>query len=479
MKPVRFVLLPAFVLALVSCKPLVPEVTSQDCTVSAVPADFTRIFIGVPARGGQQPGTSAKDPLDGTSADKFDAILRTIAEGQHPTWGAQKNIAQENLIVCIASGTFQTNGQYDWDLDKGRTQGSHLGFTVEKNWKIHGSGAGRTTLRLVSYVQNQFVDSQGSSFAGGHNAVISTRSDSSSGVEVSDLTIDANHDGLTAPGGLPLNVVAILLRSREGGHWIHDVNVIGGSGDLGFRNIVLEAFAVQIWGNTPVAAPQVSMDNLIENVSVTKPGRPMTSDSLPGGAMDGIVVNNAMAEIRNNVVQGYIIAYGGWNMDQVRFHDNISRDSFYGFNADSLTNNNVILESNQFIHPARYGIVIGGGGRVDHTFNNWSVLHNTLQINAADSIGIVLRGQVKNSVFTENTIQTDGNAHNLAAIFSYLSLSGETNANNSFQNNHIDKALRIDFSQDPSFNTNCRYQNRDLQGQPRQDFPDNSSAKCR
>jgi hypothetical protein len=479
MKCARLVFPPALVLALVSCKPLTPEVTSRDCTVAAVPANFTRIFIGAPARGGQQSGTSAKDPLDGTSAEKFDTILRTIAEGQRPTWGTQKNIPQENLIVCIASGTFQTNGQYDWDLDKGRTQGSSLGFTVEKNWKIHGSGTGRTRLQLVSYVRDQFVDKNGSPFTGGHNTVIATRSDGSSGVELSDLTVDASHDQLTSPGELPLNLAGILLRSREGGHWIHDVNVIGGSGDAGLRNIKYEAFAVRIWGNTPTPTPQVSAGNLIENVTVTKPGRPMTSGSPPGGAMDGIVLSNAMGEVRKNLVEGYLIAYGGWIMDQVWFHDNIAKDTYYGFNADSFTNNGIILESNQFIHPARYGIVIGGGGPGE-TFANWNVFKNSVQMNATGSIGIILRGQVQNSVFTENTIQSDGGtARNLVAIWSYPSGSGLANFNNSFQNNHIDNAMRIDFSQDPNFNSNCRYLNRDLQGHVRQDFPDNSSSKCR
>jgi hypothetical protein len=100
-------------------------------------------------------------------------------------------------------------------------------------------------------------------------------------------------------------------------------------------------------------------------------------------------------------------------------------------------------------------------------------------MNADGSIGIVLQGQVQNSVFTRNTIQSDGSgAHNLAAILSYSFKSGLENFNNSFQDNHIDKALRIDFSQDPNFNSNCRFQNRDLQGLARQDFPDNSSSQC-
>ncbi|HEX4604890.1 MAG TPA: hypothetical protein VH724_12905 [Candidatus Angelobacter sp.] len=477
MNAVRFVFPPVLILALASCKPLTPEVTSRDCTVPAVPTGFTRIFIGAPARGGQQTGVSANDPLDGTTADKFDTVLRTIAEGEHPTWGAQKNIAPENLIVCMASGTFQTNGTYDYIMHLGHTQGSQRGFTVEKNWKIHGRGVDRTKLQLAGFIPDQFIDNSGSSFGGGRNVAISTHSENSSGVEVSDLTIDGNHDQLTAPGGLALDLGAIVLRSEQGNHWIHNVNVIGVSGDAGFRNVLYETFAVQIWGSSLALDAHASTGNLIENVTVTRPGRAMTSGSPPGGAMDGIVVNTAMAEIRNNVVEGYLIAYGGWAMDGVWLHDNISRDSYYGFNADSFTNNGVILQSNQFIHPARYGIVMGGGG-ANQSFSNWSVLNNTIQMNADGSIGIVLQGQVQNSVFTRNTIQSDGSgAHNLA-ILSYSFKSGLENFNNSFQDNHIDKALRIDFSQDPNFNSNCRFQNRDLQGLARQDFPDNSSSQC-
>jgi len=479
MNVARLVLLPALILALASCKPLVPEVTSQDCVVSAAPAGFTRIFIGAPARGGQQSGTSAEDPLDGTTVDKFDAILRTIAQGESPTWGTQKNIPAENLIVCLASGAFQTNGQYDWIMHLGHTRGVERGFTVEKNWKIHGRGVDRTRLQLAGFVQDQFVDNNGSSFSGGRNLIIGTHSENSSGVEISDLTLDANHDQLTPAGGIPLNLAAISLRSVAGNHWIHNVKVTGASGDAGFRNVLYEAFAVQIWGSNQELDPRQSSGNLIENVNVTMAGRPMTSGSPPGGAMDGIIVNTAMAEVRNNVVEGYLIAYGGWAMEHVWFHDNISRDSHYGFNADSFTNNDVVLQSNQFIHPVQYGMVIGGGG-TSNTFSNWSVLNNTVQMNAAGSIAIVLQGQVQNSVFTGNTIQSDGGlAHNLSAILSYSFKSGLENFNNVFQDNHIDKAMRVDFSGDPNFNTNCRFQNRDLQGLVRQDFPDNSSSKCR
>jgi hypothetical protein len=468
----------ALALAMASCKPLSsPEVISQDCTVAAAPANFTRIFIGTPAHGGSQSGTSAKDPLDGTTAQKFDTILRSIAEGERPTWGTQKNIAPENLIVCLASGTFQTEGQYDTVFQFGYPTAVRRGFTVEKNWKIHGSGMSHTTLQLASFVPDNFVDSKGVPFIGGRNVVLETRSESASGVEVSDLTIDANHDKLSGTAGLPLDLGGIVLRSKEGGHWIHDVKVIGAAGDAGFRSLAYETFAVQIWGNT--VDPHVSSGNLIENITVTQPGRPVFTDSPPGGEMDGIVFNNAMGEVRNSVVEGYFIALGGWNIDHVSIHDNIIRETHYGFNADSFSNNNITLQANQFIHPHEYGIIMGGGFP-GATFANWNVVGNTITLNATNSSGIGIQGEVQNSTFAGNTIQTDSaSAHNMSGLWSFSRVPEAANVNNVFQDNHIDKALAVDFSRDPNFNTNCRNKNRDLQGNVRQDFPDNSSSACR
>jgi hypothetical protein len=339
MKVARLIVLAALVLALASCMQLrTPEITSQDCTV-AVPQGSTRIFIGTPVRGGQQSGTSFDDPLDGSSAEKFDTILRTISEGKHPTWGTQTNIAPENLIVCLTSGTFQTNGQYDWSLDlQQHTQGASRGFTAEKGWKIHGRGMDHTTLQLASYLPDQFTSQNRAPLSGGRNVAIGTHSAQASGIEISDLTIDANHDRLTTPGDIPLNMQGIVLRSQQGGHWIHNVNVVGASGDVGFSNVVFEAFAVQIWGNSVPVDPQQNTGSIIEHVMVSNPGRPVIPGSPPGGAIDGIVVNNAVAEIRNNVVDGYMLGYGGWAMGPANFHDNIARNGQYGFNADSFTN---------------------------------------------------------------------------------------------------------------------------------------------
>jgi hypothetical protein len=465
------------ILALVCCRPLSPKGTSRDC-LAAVPAGFTRIYIGTPTHAGQGAGTSFDDPLDGTTAQKFDTILRSIAEGQNPTWGAQRNIVSTNLVVCLASGTFQTEGQFDWMIGVGHSQGSMRGFTVGKNWKIHGRGVNQTKLQLVSFLPDQFAAPNGAPISAGRNVVIGTHSEDSSGVEISDLTVDANHDQMTAPGGLPLNLEGIVLRTLEGGHWIHNVNVIGGSGDVGVFNVLFETFAVRLWGVASPLNPQLNANNIIESVTVSSPGRPTVSGSLAGGAMDGIVVNNAVAEIRNNVVDGYQIAYGGWALGPVKFHDNIARNIAYGFNADSFTSTGVVLQSNQFISPSSYGVVIGGGGAAV-SFSNWNLSNNTIQLSNPGSIALVLRGQVENSTFSGNTILTSGAGQNLTAIWSYPAVNGVSNRNNVFQDNHVDRAVMMNFTQDPNFNTDCRFQNRDLQGNPRPDFPDNSPAVCR
>jgi hypothetical protein len=186
-----------------------------------------------------------------------------------------------------------------------------------------------------------------------------------------------------------------------------------------------------------------------------------------------------MGEVRNSVVEGYFIAFGGWNMDHVSIHDNITRETHYGFNADSFSNNNITLQSNQFIHPRQYGIIMGGGFP-GATFANWNVVGNTITLNATNSSGIGIQGEVQNSTFAGNTIQTDSaSAHNMSGLWSFSRTPEAANVNNVFQDNHIDKALAVDFSRDPNFNTNCRHKNRDLQGNVRQDFPDNSPSACR
>ncbi len=472
---------PFAVLLALLCTGCVPfhAFPSPDCQGTA-PAAFTRIFVGKPASQGSHSGISADDPLDGTTADKFDAILRTISEGQLPTWGAQKNIEPENLVVCVMNGTFETNGfshTFAGDLQPVNQLGPDVGFSVGTRWKIHGQGSGQTTLKLVSYMRQEFTTDSGSIVTGGSNTVISNHSFQTSGIEVSDLTIDANHDGMTNHNGVPLNLSAIILRSVQGGNWIHNVEIKGASGDLGFLNIVYESFAIQIWGEAAKDGASENGGNLIEHVNVHKPGKAVLSGESAGGKMDGIVISNASAEVRSNNVENTIIGYGGWLMRGVNFHDNVAKNVGYGFNADSFTNTAVTLRSNQFIHPAFYGVVIGGG-QPDNVFSGWTVADNSIILGDSRTAGIVLRGHVRNSTFSGNTIRAEHDVHQAFAIFSYEIANGFASPENAFEQNKIDKSLLVDFSQDPSFNSDCRYQNTDLQGNPIQSFGSNSSSPC-
>lgn len=462
--------------SLVSCIGLDSKFPSPDCTGS-VAANFTRIYIGVPTPGRRQTGTSALDPLDGTTADKFDTILRTIAEGQFPTWGGQSRIPPQNLIVCIGPGLFRTNGQFDWVIGEGhRRSADNIGFTVEKNWRIHGHGPRQTVLQLASFVTEQFEDAAGNPFTGGSNTVIGTHSNDASGIEVSDLTIDANHDVLNRASGQPLTVNAIVMRSLEGGDWIHDVDVVQAAGDLGIRNSKYETFPVIVWGDNQDLDPAENQGSVIEGVKMTKPGRTVDADGYPGGAMTAIAVANAAAEVRNNLVDGYSIAYGGWNMQSVWFHDNIAQNNRYGFNVDSLDNFDVIFESNEIIHPFPYGIVIGGN-HPQQKFSGLRILDNTIELGSSAAVGIALRGQVQDSVFAGNKVFPDASVSKPAtAMWVFPSGAGVVNRSNFFQDNQFDRSLSMNFSADPDFDTDCRFGNRDLQGRPLPEFPDNSDG---
>src|SRR5205807_1582075 len=142
---------------------------SADCSES-VPQNFSRIFIAAHTNGRPGSGTAA-DPFDGSTAQKFDAILRARSEAN-----------QHNLVVCIGLGTFKTEGRYDFVVNLPHT--TARGFTINKNWKIHGEGMNRTTLVLADFMPNSYNMPPGT----GTGVVFSTHDDGASGIEISDLT---------------------------------------------------------------------------------------------------------------------------------------------------------------------------------------------------------------------------------------------------------------------------------------------------
>lgn len=439
---------------------------SADCKASAssLPKGTKRVYIGL-RNSKDGTGSSADDARDGSSAARFDAILRCYSEGCPDAGHPQKSVARtENLMLCLGPGAFQTEGNYDFLAYV--PHATHRGFTVGKGWKLHGHGPDKTTLQLIAYLPITDAANPRSLPVGtGWNTVVSTNSDDASGVEISDLTIDGNYPSLKKVAGKAgikaLNLEAIHLRSSLGGHWIHNVKVINVAGEIGGLDPRFETFPVWIV-SVQKAPPSTNRGNVIEHVAMSQFG---------GGRCTAIAVANGEGEVRYNTVNGYQIAYGGWSMGAVNFHDNSAIDSDYGFNIDSLVNDGVTIASNQ-IKAREYGMVIGGGG----TYTNFKISQNTLHISGRGT-GLLLQGNVTRSVIDRNSFVADGSGGVAIRNFSNGPSAG-ANSNNSYQANQISSRLSIVFQAPSKISQNCAFGNQDEHGKPRADLRDNHNGPC-
>jgi hypothetical protein len=431
---------------------LLPTV-SAECTSSAPPPPFLRVYVGLPG--------------DGRTLDE---ILRPYSGD--PVAGIP---ATDSLIVCILPGVYVTDGAYNWVINFPHSSETvqDRGFALGPHWHIHGYGTGETTVRLNSYYlpppggepASQFVQT-------GSNVAFSTGSDTNPGVEISDLTIDCNYPALKAQAGtLPLRLEAIHLRDHQGGHYIHRVNVINAASEdpLG------EGFPVHIVsvayneGNADHANPSLppSQDNTIEFVTMSQ---------WHGNTCTAITMAYATGAIQFNVVNGYQIAYGGWEMPFVQgsggapnkfvyIHDNWAINGQYGFNIDSEYNDWVNIQFNQIINPSIYGIVVGSSNQASTRFNNFQFLYNTIDVAPN---GVIFNGNVTNAVVA----RTDLVAGLGGTAFGSMN---NTNFANVYQYNQVDAGFGISSSM---YLFNCIYNNWDQNGNPRSDFPNNSSTPC-
>lgn len=457
----------------VQAKPRAAVATGCDAA-TRLPAGFTRVYIALNKKDGS--GQSPEEARDGSSAEKFDRILRCYSEGCADPAAPHRSISKtENLVVCLGPGTFQTEGTYDYLIDVQHKLSR--GFTLGKGWKIHGSGIDKTKVQLATYLpiravpnpQNMPVDT-------GTNIVFGTNSDAASDIEISDLTIDGNYPALKAQaqreGIRALNLDAIDLRSDRGHDWIHDVHVMHAAGEIGAMDGKWETFPIRIYSVKRGSSPEDSRGNIIERVNMSDWG---------GGACTAIAVANAVAEVRNNRVEGYAIGYGGWQMGPVRFHDNISIGSEYGFNIDSLANRGVVIERNLILNPRKYGIVVGGGG----TYAGFIIRNNTIQIDQSGVIALIFQGNVTDAEVQGNKFLWRGKTTIMGylvgatAIRNYAAGRGAlANRGNAYQENRISAGLKITFSGSSRMDANCLFGNRDESGKALKQLPDNSRRPC-
>lgn len=441
-----------------------------DCSADKIlPAGSSRVYIAL--RNGQDgSGATMADARDGSTPAAFDTILRCYSEGCPDSGNQQKHVAKtENLIVCLGPGTFSTLGVYDFVINM--LHGSAQGFTIGKGWKIHGAGKDQTTVKLSAYLpitdaknpQNLPVDT-------GVNLAFGTNSDDASGVEISDLTIDGNYPELKSRsrqhGVRALLLDAIHLRSDLGGNWIHDVNVVNASAEIGAIHVRWEGFPVWVASVNPTKAG-LSRGSLIERVTMTRPF---------GTVCTAIAVSGAPAEVRNNLVDGYAIGYGGWQLGEIVFHDNTAINTEYGFNIDSLVNNGVTIENNQIVHPRKYGFVVGGEG----TFANFKFLNNTVKMEKSGNIGFVFRGNVTGAVIMGNKIMADGGSGAHATAFKNYAANKQAgpNRDNVYQYNQIAGGMKLVFDAPSQKSQNCFFDNRDESGSPRKDMANSQNSPC-
>lgn len=123
---------------------------------------------------------TAQNPFDGSTAEKLDAVLRSITNGTR---------------VLFGPGTFDTAGFSD--------DSPSAGFSVKPKCKYVGAGPSKTTIRLASASASSAH--LGCAFcASGLNADVS-------GAEVRDLTIDCNGAALVAANTVNLCTYGISL----------------------------------------------------------------------------------------------------------------------------------------------------------------------------------------------------------------------------------------------------------------------------
>ena len=449
--------------------------SAADCqSGAAVNPRFTRVYIAL--RNGQDgSGKSPDDARDGSSPEKFDRILRCYSEGCPDPSSPRKSFSKtENLIVCLGPGTFRTEGSYDYVINVPHT--SNRGFALGKGWKVHGSGADKTTVQLSSYLAARAVPNPRNVPLGTATGVVfSTSSDDASDIEVSDLTIDDNYPELKSrankEGIKALNLEAVQLRSDRGHDWIHDINVMHTSGEIGTIDEKWETFPVWIYSVRQGSTPQDNSNNVIERVNMSSYG---------GGQCTAIAVANAVAEVRNNKVDGYQIGYGGWALGPAHFHDNLAIGTDYGFNIDSLVNHGVVIERNLILRPRKCGIVIGGSA----TYADFIIKDNTIQIDQSGVIGLVFQGDVTNALVEGNSFLWRGQSSfggffsSPTAIRNYSARSAGANGKNTYQNNKISSNLKITFSGASRKGDSCFSQNHDESGKPLGALSDNSKTGC-
>ena len=185
------------------------------------------VYIAIRTDGSAGDGTR-RNPFDGSTSTKLDAILREISN---------------NTVVRLSSGTYLTEGYRDDDPE--------AGFSIKPGCKYIGAGFDKTTLKVLNVGLNPHLACAFCS--SGTNQDVS-------GASVENMTIDMNGTAIVAANNADLCTYGVLLPGSH--NRIAKVHLIGMYGHFA---TLREAFGL---GTTTSPTNSIPSGNLIENCVV-------------------------------------------------------------------------------------------------------------------------------------------------------------------------------------------------------------------
>lgn len=197
-----------------------PTASTTTPAMNPVPVGLTRtIWITLRTDGLSGTGT-ANDPFDGSTAAKFDRIMRDQAANFRDASGNTLP-----LHVFLGPGTFLTRGEWHYTYGVGFPGtypgtpvypgvDTEIGWLVHNDWIIEGSGIGVTIVKLEqwpTYGGPSFLPS--GIWPNAHSVIAGASGNvgyASHRAQVLDLTVDCNANAITRPKGIKLNAVKLF-----------------------------------------------------------------------------------------------------------------------------------------------------------------------------------------------------------------------------------------------------------------------------
>jgi hypothetical protein len=315
------------------------------------------------------PGTgSIMDPFDGSTADKFDALMAGF--------GAYTDIH-------IGPGVFETRGNRDSVVAGG--------WYAKDGWRIGGSGIDITVLKLIDCpTDGDFYWIIGNNRVGGQTG--------SNFVEVSDLTCDCNLRGTTAKpanGAVGLRGYYLACRRVRCVDW--------GTKLYGRECFVIALTAYRGAGTTLKLTPTMVEECLVDSpyeganafafnsslITVGESGKtaPDLNNYDFNGTIRRCVIDGTLANGTRLAVPP-LTAMGTWGKGSL-VEENLVINVDVGWWNDSWMIPNALIKNNRFIN-VNFGVLMNMGTALFQSYGQDSYARSYIVISAIASAGTVV-----------------------------------------------------------------------------------------